>query len=148
MAHSLIDQNKKKMINKRVNRSKKENKVGAVTTANNFSYSPSVLKTKRKFHDQWFNTRITRFWNTILRDCSPYDYNMALFKSNVNKFLLSRLLKLTNTTQVSPLSMYTALSHWSPAPHKALYLTMLPWALIKPKIDLTTETGQQNRPNP
>lgn len=145
MAHSLIDQNKKKMINKR---SKKENKVGAVTTANNFSYSPSVLKTKRKFYDQWFNTRTTRFWNTILRDCSPVDYNMALFKSNVNKFLLSRLLKLTNTTQVPPLSMYTALSHWSPDPHKALYSTMLPWALIKPKIDLTTETGQQNRPNP
>ncbi|KAI8499813.1 hypothetical protein Bbelb_221300 [Branchiostoma belcheri] len=47
------------------------------------------LLTRRKFHAESFFPRATSLWNKLPGDCFPYEYNLKLFKSKVNKHLSS-----------------------------------------------------------
>ena len=65
----------------------------AETTVKNFPHSLLVPKPKRGFHEQSFFLRSARLWNSVPSACFPPDYNLDVFKSNINKFLMNRPLK-------------------------------------------------------
>lgn len=52
------------------------------------------------------NYVLAHLWNTILQDCLPTDYNMVIFKANINNVLAEPLKKkklyLVSTTVTNP----------------------------------------------
>jgi hypothetical protein len=59
------------------------------TEANNFSFA--IPRSKTIHHQKSFFPRSTRLWNSLPSSVFPTDYNLALFKRNVNQHLKSKL---------------------------------------------------------
>ena len=51
-------------------------------------YAVDIPRCKRNFYHTSFFPRTARLWNSLSVDCFPSEYNLSVFKSRINRFLL------------------------------------------------------------